>query len=332
MNPDARFRALQVRAEGEEARPAALTLKDLAPGEVIIEVAWSGLNYKDALAVTGRGRILRRFPMVPGIDAAGTVVRSDSPDFRIGDAVLVTGCGLGEERDGGFAEYARVPADAVVPLPDGLDVREAMILGTAGFTAALALYRMERNGQRPEMGPVLVTGAGGGVGGFAVQLYSARGYEVHALTGKPEREDTLRALGATAVLDRHGLEMGERPLEKALWGGAVDTLGGATLAWLTRTVRPWGSIAAIGLAGGHELHTTVMPFILRGVSLLGIHSVHCPPGLRRELWRRLGGEWRPSGLERMLCGALDLDEVVPAAHRMLANELHGRLLVRPGGT
>lgn len=330
MNPDARFRALQVRAEGEAARPVSLTLDDLTPGEVVIEVAWSGLNYKDALAVTGRGRILRRFPLVPGIDAAGTVVRSDRPDFRMGDAVLVTGCGLGEERDGGFAGYARVPADALVPLPEGLDPRAAMILGTAGFTAALALYRMEQNGQGPELGPILVTGAGGGVGGFAVQLFSARGYEVHALTGKPEQEDTLRALGAVAVLDRRGLEMGECPLEKALWGGAVDTLGGATLAWLTRTVRPRGSIAAIGLAAGPELHTTVMPFILRGVSLLGIHSVHCPPELRRALWRRLGGDWRPSGLERMLSGTLGLDEVLPCSHRMLDNELHGRLLVMPG--
>ncbi len=269
-----KFRALRIhRDDGRiEPRFEELTLDQLAKGEVVIRVAYSTINYKDALAATGAGPILRRFPLVGGIDLSGEVVSSEDSRYQAGQKVLVTGCGLSETHDGGYSEYARVRGDWVIPLPPGLDERAAMQLGTAGFTAALAIHRMEQNGQAPGNGPVLVTGATGGVGSLAVNMLAGRGYEVVALTGKPDAADYLREIGIARVLLRQELEFGSRPLEKALWAGAVDNLGGETLAWLTRTVDFWGNIASIGLASGPELHTTVMPFILRGVNLLGIKS------------------------------------------------------------
>ncbi len=331
MSGGEKFQALCVAAERTVAQLVWREVPELAPEEVLIQAEYSSLNYKDALACTGRGKVLRRFPLVPGIDVAGTVAHSSSPRYQAGDAVLVTGCGLGEEQDGGFAGYVRVSADWVVPLPEGLNAWEAMALGTAGFTAALALYRMEQNGQRPDLGPILVTGATGGVGSVAVNLFADHGYEVHALTGKPDQQAYLQQIGATGILDRHALALGERPLEQARWGGAVDNVGGDLLAWLTRTVQPWGSIASIGLAGGHALHTTVMPFILRGVSLLGIQSVYCPMELRRELWRRLAGEWRPSQLAAMVSGELPLADVPAASDELLGGQGHGRRIVRLPG-
>jgi NADPH2:quinone reductase len=308
-----------------------LTLADLPPGEVVIEARYSGVNYKDALAATGRGKILRRSPLVGGIDVAGVVAESRDPRFREGDAVLVTGCGLGEDHDGGFAERVRVPAGWVVPLPHGMSAFDAMAIGTAGFTAALAIERMEQNAQRPQLGPLLVTGATGGVGSYAIDLLSRRGYEVTALTGKPDAQPYLRGLGANALLDRRTLAPGARPLERAQWGGAIDNVGGEALAWLTRTVKPWGNIASIGLAGGMELNTTVMPFILRGVSLLGITSANCPMDRRRRLWERLASDLHPAHLEAIARETIGLDGLPGVFERLLSGRQMGRTVVCLGG-
>lgn len=315
---------------GHHAGVERLPLREPGTGEVLVRVGWSGINYKDALAGTGRGKILKTFPLVGGIDAAGQVERSGSPNFSEGDPVLVTGYGLSFDHDGGFAEYLCCPADWVVPIPAGLDPRSAMILGTAGFTAALALHRMLVNGQHPGLGPILVTGASGGVGAIAVNLLSHLGFEVAAVSGKPELHDWLRALGASQVLGRDELPGERRPLERAVWGGAVDNVGGDMLAQITRTVTPWGNIASIGLAGGHELHTTVMPFILRGVSLLGIHSVEVPQPLRSELWAQLASDWHPPQMEAIHSATVGLDGLGEAFELMLEGQTHGRVLVRIG--
>lgn len=324
------FRALRVHAAGSgtEARLESLTLADLGPGDVVIRGEWSSINYKDALAVTGAGRILRRFPLVAGVDVAGTVVASGDARIPVGAAVTVNGCGLSETHDGGLAGYVRVPGEWVNVLPPGLDTRTAMAIGTAGFTAALAIHRLEQNGQRPELGPVAVSGATGGVGSVAIDLLAGLGYAVTALTAKATADDYLRGLGASDILHLAGRELGTRPLEKALFGGAVDNLGGATLAWLTRTVVPGGSIASIGLAQGPELHTTVMPFILRGVSLLGINSVEAPRALRQALWARLAGDLRPTQLARIATREIDLADVPAVAGEWVAGRVTGRCLVR----
>jgi NADPH2:quinone reductase len=250
-----------------------LCVDDLSGGDVVIKVSHSTINYKDALAATGAGKILRSFPLVGGIDLAGTVVSSEDERFSEGDAVLVNGCGLSETCDGGYAEYARVTADSVVPIPDGMNAAQVMQIGTAGYTAALAIHRMEQNNQTPGAGPIVVTGATGGVGSIAVDMLDGRGYEVVAVTGKAEKSDYLKSIGAREILIRDDIDFGKRPLEKAQWGGAIDNLGGDYLAWLTRTVQYGGNIASIGLAASHELNTTVIPFILRAVCLLGINSV-----------------------------------------------------------
>jgi acrylyl-CoA reductase (NADPH) len=308
-----------------------LSLSDLSPGGVVIRTAWSSVNYKDALAATGTAPILRRYPLVGGIDTAGHVESSDDARFRLGDPVLVTGCGLSEDHDGGYAELVRVPAEWVVPVPEGLTLFDAMCLGTAGLSASLAVSRMLQNGQAPSLGPILVTGATGGVGSFAIDLLSAQGFEVVALTGKADAIDYLTSLGASRTILRQATRMGQRALEKGLWGGAVDTVGGETLAWLTRTVRPGGSIASIGLAGGAELHTTVMPFIVRGISLLGVNSSTCPMLLRHTIWKRLGGDLRPQHLDKIVSGTLTLDELESFFPRMLKGETKGRWVVKIAG-
>lgn len=323
------YRAFRIHRDdhGHRAAVEALPLVPPEPGEILIRVAYSSVNYKDALAGTGRAPIVRTFPRVGGIDAAGTVAQSRDPRFREGDAVLVTGWGLSIDTDGGYGELLRIPAEWALPIPAGLDARAAMTLGTAGFTAALAIHRMQVNGQRPELGPVLVTGATGGVGSIAVSLLHRLGYEVAALSGKPELFDWLRGLGASEVLARDALSGGDRPLEHAIWGGAIDNVGGETLARITRRLRPWGSIAAVGLAGGSELHTTVMPFILRGVSLLGINSADAPAPLRTTLWALLAGDWRPPALDQIVSDRVGLDGLAGVFERMLAGETHGRILV-----
>ncbi len=324
------FRGFRIHehAGGVHAGIETLTLEELSSGDVVIRAAYSGINYKDALAATGKAKILRHYPLVGGIDVSGTVHESTDSRFRPGDPVLVCGCELSESRDGGYAEYVRVPGDCVVPLPETLSLHDAMAIGTAGFTAALALQRMERNGQHPELGPILVTGASGGVGSIAIDLFSGAGYEVVAYSGKPEAADYLQELGATRVLLREQVDFGKRPLEKAQWGGAVDNLGGEPLAWLTRTVKPFGNIASIGLAAGHELHTTVMPFILRAVSLLGIHSVMCPAADRLRAWERLGSDLKPRHLSRIVARTIAFEDLPAALEDHLRRPATGRTVVR----
>ncbi len=323
------FRAFRIHERDGVTQAGLETLKlaDLSAGEVVIEAHYSSVNYKDALAATGRGRILRRFPLVGGVDVSGVVMESTDAHFSAGNEVLVTGCGLGESHDGGFSEVVRVPADWVVPLPEGLSLRDAMVLGTAGFAAALAVDRMEQNGQAPAFGPVVVTGASGGVGSVAIDLLAGRGYEVVALSRKLDN-GYLAALGANRVLDTQVVSDSKAPLEKAQWGGAIDTVGGEVLAWLTRTVKPWGNIASIGLAGGMQLETTVMPFILRGVSLLGITSANCPMERRLKVWNRLTSDLRPQHLERMVAGEVNLDDLSGVFGKMLSGQHRGRFVVK----
>ena len=322
------FRAFKVFDESGtiSARIVETSLEELSAGGVVIQVAFSSVNYKDALAATGAGKIMRRFPMIGGIDAAGTVESSTDPRFKPGDEVLVTGYDLGVAHDGGYAAFARVPGDWVVPVPGGLSMFETMAIGTAGFTAALSIVEMERNGLAPSNGPVIVTGATGGVGSIAVQCFAAAGYEVTALTGKPQEEAYLRSLGARHVLARGTVQAGTRPLEKATWAGAVDAVGGATLAWLTRTMMYNGCIASSGLTGGTELQTTVLPFILRGVKLLGIDSVMCPMTARLEVWRRLAGDLKPARLAET-ARRISLEELPSAFDALLKGQARGRYVV-----
>ena len=324
-----RFNAYRIfENEGQvSARLVELGIDDLDPGEVLIRNSHSSVNYKDALAATGTGRIVRRFPVIGGIDVAGTVVTSGDTRFREGEAVLVTGYGMGVEHDGGYAEYSRVPADWVVPLPQGMSTADAMAIGTAGFTAALAILRMEQNGLKPANGPVVVTGASGGVGSVAVDLLAGLGYEVTAISGKDDQHEYLRHLGASQVLSRHTLEMGRKPLEKTIWAGAVDPVGGETLAWLTRTMKQDGTIASCGLTSGVELHTTVMPFILRGISLLGIDSVQCPMELRRRVWERLASDMRPRHLNEMT-HTIHFDQLPETFDALLKGAVKGRVVVK----
>jgi NADPH2:quinone reductase len=284
------------------------------------------VNYKDALAATGTGKILRRFPLIGGIDVAGVVVSSSDGRVRDGDRVIVTGYDLGVGHDGGYAGYVRVPGDWVVPLPNGLSLFEAMALGTAGFTAGLSVLRLERNGLHRGQGKVVVTGSTGGVGSIAVAALARLGYDVTAITGKNDAHEYLRQLGAREVLSRATLEMGTRPLEKARWAAAIDAVGGEMLAWLTRTTDHWGGIASTGLTGGSELHTTVMPFILRGVSLIGIDSAACPMEIRTEVWRRLATDMKPSSLQT-IATEISLDGLHDAFATVLAGKARGRFVV-----
>lgn len=328
----ATFRALRVHSDdGKQVRAQYETLDtaDLPPGAVMIRVAWSSINYKDALAVTGAGRVLRRFPMTPGIDVSGAVLESADPRFRPGDAVLCTSYDLGVAHDGGFAELVRVPGDWVVPLPDGLSSHEAMALGTAGFTAGLAIELMERNELTPAAGRVLINGATGGVASLAIDMLAAAGYSVVALTGKPAESDYLRALGAAEVLERATLDFGGKPLEKAQWAGAIDSVGGDQLGWLTRTMLPLGTIASVGNAGGADLHTSVFPFILRGVRLIGVDSAAAPMSVRRRIWQRLATDLKPRHLGA-IARTIALDEVAGWCPRFIAAQIRGRIVVRVG--
>jgi acrylyl-CoA reductase (NADPH) len=273
-----------------QGRFVELTLDDLDPGEVVIEAHYSSVNYKDALAATGAGKVIRRFPCVGGIDVSGVVASSSDPRFKAGDQVLVTGYDMGVAHDGGYAGYVRVPADWVVPLPKGLSLWDAMALGTAGFTAALSVHRLEQNEMRPENGKVIVTGATGGVASLAIVMLAQLGYHVVAITGKDAEHDHLRSLGAAEVLSRKEVQMGTRPLEKSQWAAALDSVGGETLAWLTRTMQQNGVIASFGNAGGIELHTTVLPFILRGVRLIGIDSAATAMAVRSQMWQRMASD------------------------------------------
>jgi acrylyl-CoA reductase (NADPH) len=323
------FRAYRIDQQDKKivAEFCTMNIDELTDGDVVIKVSHSTINYKDALAATGAGRILRKYPLNGGIDLAGTVVTSEDERFNEGDTVLVNGCGLSESVDGGYAEYARVTGDSVVPIPEGMTAEQAMQIGTAGYTAALAIHRMEQNGQQPENGPVAVTGASGGVGSLAIDMLDARGYEVAAVTGKAAQADYLKSIGASAIELRQDIDPGSRPMEKSLWAGAIDNLGGETLAWLTRTVGYGGNIASIGLAQSHELHTSVMPFILRAVCLLGINSVDTPRDLRLQVWSRIGGDLRPRHLDRISSNTIAFDELPGAFQAFIDGEVSGRTVV-----
>ena len=329
MTIPAAFRAFRIHNDGDGYRSGieAVSIDDLNPGEVVIKTAYSSVNYKDALAGTGQGKILRRFPLVGGIDVAGHVVASMDPAFKEGDAVLVTGSGMSETRDGGYAEYARLEAKWVVALPASLTLRESMILGTAGFTAALALLRMEDNRQHPALGPLAVTGASGGVGSLAIAIFHKAGYAVHAISGKPDQADYLKSLGASEVLGRDALAT-TAPMASARFGGGLDNVGGPMLAGLLAQTAPYGNVASAGLAASHELHATVMPFIIRGVSLLGVASAGTARDIRDEVWRRLAGDWKPANLDAACTRETDLDGLPAVFATMLAGGSLGRTVVR----
>jgi len=325
-----RFKAFRIfdDEDGYRAEIVEQSIDEQSEGDVVIRVAYSSVNYKDALAATGKGKILRTFPLNGGIDAAGTVVRSESDRFAEGDEVVITGCGLSEKRDGGYSQYLRVPSKWLVPLPAGLTLREAMVLGTAGFTAALSLWRMQSVGQTPEMGPIVVTGASGGVGSLAIDILTQAGFEAQAISGKLDHFDWLHELGATQCISRHDLYWGENPLESAHWAGAIDSVGGDMLAGLTRVIKPWGAIASCGMAGGIGVRTTVMPFIIRGISLLGINSAGCPYQIREQLWQHLAGDWKPAHLDRIEHAEVGLDGLAEVFGNALAGGSLGRTLVR----
>ena len=327
-----RFRAYRIDQEDGKivAGFKELSLDDLTEGNVVVRVSHSTINYKDALAATGAGKILRRYPLNGGIDLAGVVVSSEDTDFQPGTEVLVNGCGLSETVDGGYSEYARVDSKSLLLIPDGMTAVEVMQIGTAGYTAALAIHRMEQNGQSPEQGPVVVTGATGGVGSVAIDMLSARGYEVVALTGKGSEEAYLRKIGASQIILRDDLDLGKRPMEKALWAGATDNLGGDYLTWLTRTVDYGGNIASIGLAASISLQTTVLPFILRAVCLLGINSVDTPRELRQAVWGRIGSDLKPQHLDTIGQRTISFDELPDAFQGYIDGTIKGRTVVEIG--
>ena len=307
-----------------------MAVEALTPGEVVIRVRYSSINYKDALAATGEGRILRKYPLNGGIDLSGEVVASTDARYQPGQQVLVTGCSLSETVDGGYAEVARIAGDSVIALPQGIDLQQAMALGTAGFTAALAIHRMEHNGQAPARGPIVVTGATGGVGSIAVDLLAGRGYEVVAVSGKPEADDYLKSLGAARILRRQEIDTGKRPMEAVLFAGAIDNVGGELLTWLTRTVDFWGNIASIGLAASPKLETTVLPFILRGINLLGINSSATPRNVRLEVWKRLASDLRPRHFDKLVTRTIGFDELPAAFDDYIKGRVVGRTVVKIG--
>ena len=327
------FKAFRIHndSDGYRATFDEVSIEDLSDGELTIRTEWSSINYKDALAGTGEGRILRRYPLAGGIDVCGTVVTSTHPDYAEGETVLTTGSGLSETRDGGYSEYLRLPADTAIRVPDGLSAREAMALGTAGFTAALSLYRMEASGQSPGDGPIVVTGASGGVGSLAIDILTQAGYEAHAISGKLDEFEWLHSLGATQCISRHDLHWGQKPLESARWAGAIDNVGGDMLSGLTRVIEPWGNIASCGLAGGDDLKTTVMPFIIRGVSLIGINSAGCPTPLRQEIWERLAGRWKPAHLDDICRTEIGFNDLPEAFAGFMSGDSRGRIVVRFAG-
>jgi len=324
-----KFKAYKITEVDKKATAAFVefTLDDLDPGEVVVRVAYSDVNFKDALAATGKGRILLRPACIGGIDLAGTVVSSTDARFAKGDAVLATGFDLGVKHHGGYSEYARLPADWLVKIPQGMSLFDAMAFGTAGFTAGLGIVRMEANGLKPANGPVIVDGATGGVGSIAIDALTGLGYHVVALTGKDNESDYLKKLGAKEIVLRQSLDLAKiRPLDKAQWAGAVDNLGGDVLAWLASTMKVGGTIASIGLAASPSLPTTVLPFILRGVSLLGVDSVNCPMPLRQEVWRRLATDMRPAHLKE-ITRTVPFDQLPGVFDAFMQSKMTGRIVV-----
>lgn len=304
-----------------------VALESLCDGEVVVRVHYSGVNYKDALAATGKGAILKKFPLNGGIDFTGIVESSTDERYKKGQAVLVNGCGLGEVHDGGLSEYARVPADWIIPIPDGLTMKECMILGTAGFTAGLAIHRMLVNGQTPDKGPIVITGASGGVGSNAISMLTGLGYQTIAVSGRREFFEYLSSLGADKVCSVEELNLSNRPLDKGIFGGAVDSVGGNLLSQILAHTNLWGNVASIGLADTHEYNSTVFPMILRGVSLLGVSSTNCPMALRTEIWHRLGADLKPQHLDKILTEEVKLKDVSAVFEELLNRKRYGRTIV-----
>jgi putative YhdH/YhfP family quinone oxidoreductase len=312
------------------SRFVEMTEDELDPGDVIVKTKYSTINYKDALSYNGAGRIMRKFPTVGGIDMAGTVERSADSRFKRGDKVIIHAYDFGVAHDGGYSEYVRVPGDWIVRRPPGMTAFDAMTLGTAGFTAAQAIMLMEYNGLKPENGPVAITGATGGVGSVAIEILAKQGYEVVAITGKEEESAYLRGLGAKEVKLRQSIDLGNvRPLDKATWAGAVDNLGGELLAWLLSTMKIAGTVASVGLAASLKLNTTVMPFILRGVQLLGVDSANCPMDLRQAIWNKLAVAWRPDRVHDQV-RTIDFDDLPTHFDAYLKGLVRGRTVVRIG--
>ncbi|MCB9076980.1 MAG: oxidoreductase [Anaerolineaceae bacterium] len=322
------FKALLLEKDNDEFKASlkTLSLDDLPEGDVLVSVAYSTLNYKDGLAVTNKGKVVRGFPMIPGIDLAGTVAESSSPDYKVGDQVVLTGWGVGEKYWGGYSQMARVNAGWLVPLPAGLTLAQSMGIGTAGFTAMLSILALEKMGLTPGDGEVVVTGASGGVGSIAVAVLANLGYTVVASTGRVESHDYLKELGAAEVVDRSPFAPSKRPLESARWAGAVDTVGGEILASLLKTMNSGASVAACGNAGGFDLPATVLPFILRGVNLLGIDSVMVPYEPRVEAWRRLAQDLPLEALDQAMHIA-PLSNITSLAEDILKGQIRGRLVI-----
>jgi NADPH2:quinone reductase len=324
-----KFPAFRIYSEQNSTRAGIeqLSLDDLCEGEVVISVRYSSVNYKDALAGTGRAQILRRSPLVGGIDLAGEVLESSSGDFSPGDQVIVNGSGLSEVHDGGYAEFARVPADWVVHLPAGLTLPQSMIMGTAGFTAALSIHLLQQNNQQIEDGPIVVTGASGGVGSFAIDLLNKLGYETIAVTGSEDAHDYLYELGASKVVSREKIKIDDGVLEKTRWAGAIDNVGGETLSALVRASKPWGNVVSVGIAGGVKFKLSAMPFIIRGVNLLGVSSSNCPQPLRKSIWNRLGDDLHPEHIAKIKSQTTTLEDLPHIFEKLLNNEIQGRVLV-----
>lgn len=300
---------------------------ELSAGDTLIKVDYSSINYKDALAASGRGAIIKSFPLNAGIDLAGTVIESDSAGFNAGDSIIVNGSGLGESFDGGLAQYAKVDSQFLMKQPEQYSGRDAMIIGTAGFTAALAIHRMEVNGQTPDKGPIVVTGASGGVGSFAINLLHKKGYDTVAITSQASMRDYLLELGATKVTTLDELELSDKPLDKSLYGGVIDSIGGETLSKLMANIDLWGNIACIGLAQSPKLQATVLPLILRGVSLLGVSSTNCPMELRTKLWKEFGHNEALPDFDKILSKEIALEDVSPYFDELIDNKHRGRLIV-----
>jgi acrylyl-CoA reductase (NADPH) len=327
------FRAFVVNKTEENfsANFKELADNELPAGEVLIRVAYSSVNYKDGLASIPEGKIVRNYPFVPGIDLSGVVVESSDRRFKEGDAVLATSYELGVSHYGGYSEYARVKAEWVVPLPEGLSLKEAMALGTAGFTAALAIYQLEKNGLKPQNGPVLVTGATGGVGSVGINILHKLGYTVAASTGKTSEHAYLKELGASEFLSREEASAeSKRPIDKERWAGSLDSVGGSTLAYLIRTTTYNGSIAAYGNTGGANFSSTVFPFILRGINLLGIDSAHCPIELRRHLWQRLASDYKPDRLLDLISNEVPFEDLPQILATILKGGIRGRTVIHIG--
>lgn len=324
------FNALVVnKEENFTVKVQSLTVQDLPEGEVLIQVSYSGINYKDSLASIPNGNIVRSYPFVPGIDLAGVVVSSEDPRFKEGDEVIATSYEIGVSHFGGYSEYARVKADWIVPLPKGLTLKEAMTIGTAGFTAALCVQRLEENGLTPDKGPVLVTGATGGVGSFAISILAARGYQIEASTGKASESEYLKNLGANEILSREDVYDGKiKALGKQKWAAAVDSTGGEILASVISQIQYGGAVAACGLTAGTKLPTTVFPFILRGVDLLGVDSVYCPMETRAKTWERLSTDFKPTNLDDFIQQEVTLQELPDALPTLLEGKARGRIIVK----